>query len=150
MATLTIEIGKLGAKGTMSVNLLVCQAKTKKRIKTGIKLEREEVTASGKIKNRQKAMALEQIRRRYEDKMESLRASILDWSSMDASTLVELLTTSKRSNEPELFEFVGDWMENANIKGAKNYKTMLAKIREYTKCGSLLFSKINYEFLLGF
>lgn len=151
MATLKIEFGKLGTKGTLPVYILLVQGSSKKRIPTGIVLKSEEITPSGKIKNHQKEFAIEQIRRKYQDKLESLYTSIIDWRNKDASTLVELLTTSKRKpHEIDFFEFADEWMKNSKVKGIKNYVTMINTLKSYYSSPILPFKKIDYNFLVGF
>ena len=63
MATIAIELGKLSSKKTREVYLLVRQGKTRRRVKTGVKLLETEISPkTGKIKSVEKAMAVEKLK----------------------------------------------------------------------------------------
>lgn len=149
MATITIEIGKKGKKKVRSVSFLVCHGKTKKRIPTEIFVTDSEVSANGKkIKNINKATLIEQFRRKLEDRLFSLSLELVG-QNVDAAFIVERLI-SQREKDIEFFSFAEDWMKHSQIRGLKNYSTMLNSLELYVGSRILPFTNINYKFLKGY
>ena len=76
MATIAIELGKLSSKKTREVYLLVRQGKTRRRVKTGVKLLETEISPkTGKIKSVEKAMAVEKLKCELQESMDALRTT---------------------------------------------------------------------------
>lgn len=149
MATITIEIGKKGKKKVRSVSFLVCHNKTKKRIPTEIFVTDSEVSANGKkIKNINKATLIEQFRRKLEDRLFSLSLELAG-QDVDAAFIVERLI-SQRGKDVEFFTFAEDWIKHSQIRGIKNYSTMLNSLESYIGTRNLPFSHIDYKFLKGY
>lgn len=149
MATIKIELAKKNKQGLIPVSILFCQGKVKKRIPTGIYLEENEVTSSDRIKNKEKAALIENLRRRYQDKLYIL-SSELNGANVSASTMAELLTKQKTKSDIDFFEFANEWMKNSEVKGIKNYVTMINTLKSYYSEATLPFKKIDYSFLVGF
>lgn len=149
MATITIEIGKKGKKKVRPVTFLVCHGKTKKRIPTEIFVTDSEISSNGKkIKEPNKAKLIEQFRRKLEDRLFSLSLELVG-QNVDAAYIVERLTSQPVGNI-EFFAFAEEWMRQSQIKGLKNYATMLNSLETYIGNRRLLFSNITYIFLKGY
>lgn len=149
MATITIEIGKKGKKKVRPVSFLVCHGKTKKRIPTEIFVTDSEISSNGKkIKNINKAKLIEQFRRKLEDRLFSLSLELVG-QDVNAAYIVEKLTSQHRK-DIEFFSFAKDWMSHSQIRGLKNYSTMLNSLESYIGVRNLPFSRINYRLLKGY
>lgn len=149
MATLTIEIGKKGKKKIHSVSFLVCHGSSKKRIPTDITVVDTELSANGKkIKSPAKAKIIETKRRVLQDRLDALSLDIIGME-VDATYIVERIT-SKRIENVEFFSFADDWLQHTQIKGKKNYITMLNSIEAYNGKRLLPFELITYNWLQGY
>lgn len=149
MATITIEIGKKGKKKVRSVYFLLCHGKTKKRIPTEIFLTDSEISANGKkIKNIHKAAIIEQFRRELEDRLFSISLELAG-QDVDAEFIVNRLI-AKRGNDIEFFAFSEDWIKHSQIRGVKNYSTMLNSLASYIGERKLYFYQIDYKCLKGY
>lgn len=149
MATITIEIGKKGKKKVRPVSFLVCHGKTKKRIPTEIFVTDSEISSNGKkIKNINKAKLIEQFRRKLEDRLFSLSLELVG-QDVNAAYIVEKLTSQHRK-DIEFFSFAEDWISHSQIRGLKNYSTMLNSLESYIGVRNLPFSHINYRLLKGY
>lgn len=148
MATISIEIGKKNSRKERPVSFLICQGSTKKRIPTGITVKDSELTANGKrIKEPEKAKAVESKRRDLQDRLDILSLEIIG-QDVDASYIAERLTAA--TGEIEFFAFAEDWLKHSAIKGAKNYKTMLNTLEGYLGRRTLPITSITYDLLKGF
>ena len=148
MATITIEIGKKNNKKERPVSFLICQGSTKKRIPTGITVRDSELTANGKrIKEPEKAKAVEIKRRDLQDKLDALSLELIG-KDVDAAYIVERITATTGSID--FFIFTEDWLKHSGIKGAKNYATMLNALEGYLGRRALQFTSITYDLLRGF
>ena len=148
MATITIEIRKRSGQTSHPVTFLICQAKTKKRIPTGISVTNSELTSNGKkIKEPIKARVIEVKRRELQDKLDALSVELIG-QDVDAAYICSRLTTVRDSID--FFTFAEEWLEHTSIKGKKNYVTMLNTFEKYLGQRKLPFSSITYEVLKGF
>lgn len=149
MATITIEIGRKGKKKMRPVSFLVCHRQTKKRIPTEIHVTDSEISSNGKrVKAYGKAMLLEHMRRKLEDKLMSISLEIAGRRNVDAAYIVRRMSMCE--GPTGFFEFAEEWMARATVKGLRNYKTMLRSLEAYNGGRSLEFSEINFRFLTGF
>jgi len=149
MATITIEIGKKNKKRLHPVSFLVCEGRTKKRIPTGITATDSELTTNGKrIREPEKAKMIEQKRRELQERLDALQLESLGTATMDAQEIAARLTQGEQVLD--FFTFTDEWLRRHDIKGAKNYRTMLNRLEEYLGRRSLPFSQITYPLLDGF
>lgn len=147
MATITIEIRKRKGQKEFPVSFLVCSAKTKKRISSGISVTEAELTKGNKIKNVTKARMIEEKRMELQSRLDALQLDLLG-QQVDAGFIVQHLAKPKDSLE--FFAFAEDWTSTSDVKGAKNYRTMLNTLERYLKRRQLYFDEITYELLKGF
>ena len=146
MATITIEIGKKNKKRLHPVSFLICEGRTKKRIPTGITATDSELTTNGKrIREPEKAKMIEQKRRKLQERLDALQLESLGTATMDAQVIVTQLTQDRQVLD--FFTFADDWLSKSNIKGAKNYRTMLNSLEGYLGERRLPFKTITYKLL---
>ncbi len=146
MATITIEIGKRNKKRLHPVSFLICEGRTKKRIPTGIAAADSELTTNGKrVREPEKAKAIEKKRRELQERLDALQLESLGGPTMDATEIAERIMQTKQ--ELEFFAFADDWLAKTDIKGKKNYATMLNSLEGYLGKRRLPFKQITYKIL---
>lgn len=144
MATLSLELKRNADH--RSVFFLVRSGNTKKRIPTGIRLDKSDLSPNGKkIKNITKARLLEIKRRELQDKMDALMIETAG-SCLDADEIVRHITMPF-SKELDFFTFADEWLKHTNIKGKKNYICMLNSLAAHLGQRRLPFLSINYKML---
>ena len=149
MATITIEIGKKNKKRLHPVSFLICEGRTKKRIPTGITVGDSELTTNGKrVKEPEKAKMIEQKRRELQERLDALQLDALGVATMDAAEIAERIVQTKQ--ELDFFAFADDWISKTDIKGKKNYVTMLNSLDGYLGKRRLPFKGITYKMLEGY
>lgn len=145
IATITVEIGKKGKRDTRTVNFLVCHGKSKKRIPTELYVLDSDLSKSGKVINTTKARLIEEMRRKLEDRLFALAVDLMGRTDIDAAYIAERLLV--RPDELEFFKFADEWLERSNIKGKKNYTSMLSSLEQHLGRRHLRFSSITYSML---
>lgn len=147
MPTLTVEIRRKPGRPAY-VSFLVCAGRTKKRIPTGLSLDKNEVTATGRIRNVLKARAVEKKRREFQDRLDVMLVENAG-GTLDADTIVRRLTQSPA--QLDFFAFADQWLKRATIKGSKNYECLLKALQRHLGGERRLpFSAITYTFLRSF
>ena len=148
MATITIEIGTKGKSRQRSVRFLVRHGGRKARIPTGITVTDQELSSNGKkIRESPKLMLLEKRRRELQDRLSEMMIDLTD-EDVTADEIVARLT--EKPKELDFFTFAGDWLAKNDIKGAKNYVTMLNSLESYLGRRLLPFRMITYKLLDGY
>ena len=148
MATITIEIGKKNKKRVHPVSFLVCQCAQKKRIPTGITVTDSELTTNGKkVREPDKARQIEKKRRELQERLDALQLEAIG-ATMEAAEIVGRLMQTKE--ELDFFVFADDWLSKTDIKGKKNYVTMLNSLEGYLGKRQLPFKYITYRLLEGY
>ena len=151
MATITTEFGKVSSKKQRAVYLRVRDKKTEKRILTGIKVDESEISLKTKrIKNFEKAQAVEKLKVEMLFKLNSIAPEINNSVNMDASTIASSIVTKKKTETLDFFSFAEDWMSKNSLKSTKNYKCTLNALEAFLKRRVLDFSEINYALLKNF
>lgn len=146
MATITIEIGKKNKKRVHPVSFLICEGKTKKRIPMGINVADSELTTNGKrVKEPEKAKMIEQKRRELQERLDALQLDALGGQTMDAAEIAERIVAKKE--KLDFFAFADDWLSKTDIKGKKNYVTMLNSLEGFLGKRQLPFNGITYKLL---
>jgi len=148
MATITIDIGKKNKKRLHPISFLVCQGAQKKRIPTGIAAADSELTTNGKrVRELEKAKQIERKRRELQERLDALQLDTIG-QTMDISEIVERLTRQQQTLD--FFTFADEWLARTDIKGKKNYTSMLNALEGYLGRRSLAFSQVTYALLDGF
>ena len=149
MATITIEIGKKNKKRVRPVSFLICQGTNKKRIPTGISVSDSELTTNGKrIKDTDKAKLIENKRRELQERLDALQLDALGRTTMDAGEIANRIVTNR--GELDFFVYAAEWIDKTDIKGKKNYVTMLNSLEGYLQKRRLPFAAITYNLLDGY
>lgn len=145
MATITIEIGKKNKKRVHPVSFLICEGRTKKRISTGMTVSDSELTTNQKhVKDPDKAKLIEKKRRELQDRLDALQLEAIG-QTMNAADIVDRLM--QNNDELDFFVFAEDWLRKTDIKGKKNYVTMLNSLEGFLGKRQLPFAGITYKLL---
>ena len=151
MATINVEFGTKHKDGFRNVYFIVVHNRTKKRIQTQVRVTDDEI-AYGRIKNIQKARAVEMLRRELEDRLYELSLDIASVGrDADADYVVRLLLAGRvKDSDIDFFEFADEWLKYATIKGKKNYVLFLNRLEKFLGVRRLPFSQIKYDLLQRF
>lgn len=156
MANISIEYGVVKKDGGRQVKLLLVSGRTKKHININITLECGEykVYKDGRIKitSDYKYFKIEDILSDYKKKLNEVLLSSIGVRKT-AEELYILMTRKSLSDIQSMnfFEFADNFISNSEIKGKKNYTTMLNSLQRYNKGIRILpFSMLDYSFLNGY
>ena len=98
MATIAIELGKVSSKNTREVYLLVRQGKSRRRVKTGVKLAESEYSKeTGRIKSPAKARIVEKLRNEFEDNLEAVEQASVNAETTDGDFITSQIIRSRKS-----------------------------------------------------
>lgn len=147
MATLTYEIGKPKQDGTRKVSVLLSHKGKRKRIPTSIIVDNKDISRSGNISSRRIQKVIDDKINELKDRLYDLEIDLID-KNIDVEWIYERLI--RKTESVDFFSFANSWIQRTNIKGKKNYVTMLNSLEKYTRCKTLPFSHIDYSFLDDF
>ena len=151
MATIAIELGKVSSKNTREVYLLVRQGKSRRRVKTGVKLAESEYSKeTGRIKSPAKARIVEKLRNEFEDNLEAVEQASVNAETTDGDFITSQIIKKQEVKTLDFFTFTEEWLTRSTIKSAKNYRCMLNTLEAFNGRRSLLFQDINVRFLKDF
>lgn len=151
MATIAIELGKVSSKKTREVYLLVRQGKSRRRVKTGVKLAESEYSKeTGRIKSPAKARIVEKLRNEFEDNLEAVEQASVNAETTDGDFITSQIIKKQEVKTLDFFTFTEEWLTRSTIKSAKNYRCMLNTLEAFNGRRSLLFQDINVRFLKDF
>jgi len=147
MATVKTEFGRANKKNVRTVYLNIRQGDSRKRINTQIKVFSEEIDKrTGFIKNMEKAIQVEKLRLKIEQRITQLEVKVTGVDSKNADYIASKVDDSRRPTD-DFFAFTDKWLSRTDIKGKKNYLAMLNSIEKFQRCRTLPFSDINYAWL---
>lgn len=148
MATIKLDFGKKNADGMYKVSFRIRHNGTEKRIPTQVLVGDDDLTRNKKgIRNPKKAQVVERMRRTLQDRLFDLSLDLVG-REVDAAYIVERLTAHPETLD--FFKFADEWVAEAEIKGVKNYKTMLNALEKHLSRRQLPFENITYSMLEGF
>ena len=147
MATVKTEFGRANKKNVRTVYLNIRQGDSRKRINTQIKVFSEEIDKrTGFIKNMEKAIQVEKLRLKIEQRITQLEVKVTGVDSKNADYIASKVDDSRRPTD-DFFAFTDKWLSRSDIKGKKNYLAMLNSVEKFQRCRTLPFSDINYAWL---
>ena len=147
MATLVYELGKPKKDGSRRIAILLSHNGRRKRFPTNIIVGKNDISRKGKITSLS-------IQKTIDNKIAELKCRLynIEIELLDKDVDVEWIYNSilKRRESIDFFEFSRQWLQLSNIKGKKNYVTMLNALEKYNNKRTLPFNNIDYNFLEGF
>lgn len=129
---------------------MVRQGKSRRRLKTGVKLEEDEYSEkTGRIKSAKKARIVKKQKIELEESLEAVEQASLN-EQKDSDYITKKIIKKQEAKELDFFSFTEDWLTRTTIKGKKNYKCMLNTLEKFNGSRKLLFQEINVRFLKDF
>ena len=145
MATLRIEYGRRRADKKMRVYIILSHRGNRKRIDSGIDIEAADLQRDRRIKT-------PTIRRAVEKRLEQCRDAIYQTErdnigrEIDVDTLYNACMGIKPGTL-DFFDFADEYLATSEIKGKKNYTTMLNSLSRFLGRRSIPFRDITYRLL---
>ena len=156
MAKLSIEYGKIKSDGGRNVMLRLVSGKTQKHIPIGVSLEKNDyrVYPDGRIKvtNDEKYFSIEDTLADLTRKMNALLKDNIGLT-LSADELYAAMTRKGGGGVRAMnfFAFADDYLSKTEIKGKKNYVTMLNSLQRYNiGLRTLPFASVTFSFLQGY
>ena len=156
MAKISIEYGKIKSDGGRNVMLRLVSGRTQKHIPIGVSLEKGDyrVYPDGRIRvtNDEKYFSIEDTLADLTRKMNAILKDSLGLT-LSADDLYAAMTRKGGGDVRAMnfFSFADDYLSKTEIKGKKNYVTMLNSLQRYNMGLRMLpFASVTVSFLQGY
>ena len=156
MAKISIEYGKIKSDGGRNVMLRLVSGRTQKHIPIGVSLEKGDyrVYPDGRIRvtNDEKYFSIEDTLADLTRKMNAILKDSLGLT-LSADDLYAAMTRKGGGDVRAMnfFSFADDYLSKTEIKGKKNYVTMLNSLQRYNMgLRTLPFASVTFSFLQGY
>ena len=156
MAKISIEYGKIKSDGGRNVMLRLVSGRTQKHIPIGVSLEKGDyrVYPDGRIRvtNDEKYFSIEDALADLTRKMNAILKDSLGLT-LTADELYAAMTRKGGGDVRAMnfFTFADDYLSKTEIKGKKNYVTMLNSLQRYNMgLRTLPFASVTFSFLQGY
>ena len=156
MAKISIEYGKIKSDGGRNVMLRLVSGRTQKHIPIGVSLEKGDyrVYPDGRIRvtNDEKYFSIEDTLADLTRKMNAILKDSLGLT-LSADDLYAAMTRKGGGDVRAMnfFAFADDYLSKTEIKGKKNYVTMLNSLQRYNMgLRTLPFASVTFSFLQGY
>lgn len=156
MAKISIEYGKIKSDGGRNVMLRLVSGRTQKHIPIGVSLEKGDyrVYPDGRIRvtNDEKYFSIEDTLADLTRKMNAILKDSLGLT-LSADDLYAAMTRKGGGDVRAMnfFDFADDYLSKTEIKGKKNYATMLNSLQRYNMgLRTLPFASVTFSFLQGY
>ncbi len=147
MTTLVYELGKPKQDGSRKIAIILSHNGKRKRIPTNIAADKSSISKTGKITSSIIQKAIDSKMTELKNRLYGLEIELMD-NEVDVEWVYNSILKKKKSID--FFTFAKEWLQQSDIKGKKNYVTMLNSLKRYTGKETLLFSAIDYSFLEGY
>ena len=132
---------------TWTVFIRVTYKRKIKYIQTSMSVTKKDLTASYKIKNRQVLDRGEVLIREYRHKADMLN---LELNDMDINEVVDFITRKQENTGLNFTKYAEKWLDEAEIKGVKNYQSAINALKKYFNKENILFSDITANSMKAF
>ena len=156
MAKISIEYGKIKSDGGRNVMLRLVSGRTQKHIPIGVSLDKGDyrVYPDGRIRvtNDEKYFSIEDTLADLTRKMNAILKDSLGLT-LTADELYAAMTRKSGGDVRAMnfFAFADDYLSKTEIKGKKNYVTMLNSLQRYNMGLRMLpFASVTFSFLQGY
>lgn len=156
MAKISIEYGKIKSDGGRNVMLRLVSGRTQKHIPIGVSLDKGDyrVYPDGRIRvtNDEKYFSIEDTLADLTRKMNAILKDSLGLT-LTADDLYAAMTRKSGGDVRAMnfFAFADDYLSKTEIKGKKNYVTMLNSLQRYNMgLRTLPFDSVTFSFLQGY
>ena len=135
------------ADKTWTVFIQVVYKRKRKFIQTSMSVTKKDLTASYKIKNRQVLDRGEELIREYRRKADILN---LELNDMDINEVVDFITRKQENADLNFTQYAEKWLDEAEIKGVKNYQSAINALKKHFNRDNILFSDITVNSMKAF
>ncbi len=142
MATFKALVRKDMQRGDKTWNVLICfrHGGKARYIPTTMYVTKKDMTASFRLKNQQVVDRCDDIIRVYRKRLMGLN---LELNDMSIDSIVSAITEKSASGGLSFSAYCGRWLAEAQIKGAKNYKSALNALKAFFGRDTIFFSEIT-------
>ena len=144
---LTIRKEKMKADKTWTVFIQVIYRRNRKFLPTSMSVTKKDLTVSYKIKNRQVLDRGEELIREYRHKADMLN---LELNDMDINEIVDFITRKQENTGLNFTKYSEKWLDEAEIKGVKNYQSAINALKKHFNRDNILFSDITVNSMKAF
>lgn len=153
MAKLTFSFEVPRKDGQRKVVFNLSHRGGRKRIPVDIELSPAEMTKDKygnlKVKSATKSLEIDREMQRYNEKLHQILKDNIG-IDLTVEDIYQRLIKKDSPQEIEFFSFADRWLERSDIKGKKNYITMLNSLEKHIGVRCLPFSSITYPFLCSY
>lgn len=135
------------ADKTWTVFIQVIYRRNRKFLPTSMSVTKKDLTASYKIKNRQILDRGEELIREYRHKADMLN---LELNDMDINEVVDFITRKQENTGLNFTKYSEKWLDEAEIKGVKNYQSAINALKKHFNRDNILFSDITVNSMKAF
>lgn len=132
---------------TWTVFIRVTYKRKIKYIQTSMSVTKKDLTVSYKIKNRQVLDRGEELIREYRHKADMLN---LELNDMDINEVVDFITRKQENTGLNFTKYSEKWLDEAEIKGVKNYQSAINALKKHFNRDNILFSDITVNSMKAF
>ena len=132
---------------TWTVFIRVTYKRKIKYIQTSMSVTKKDLTVSYKIKNRQILDRGEELIREYRHKADMLN---LELNDMDINEVVDFITRKQENTGLNFTKYSEKWLDEAEIKGVKNYQSAINALKKHFNRDNILFSDITVNSMKAF
>lgn len=132
---------------TWTVFIRVTYKRKIKYIQTSMSVTKKDLTVSYKIKNRQVLDRGEELIREYRHKADMLN---LELNDMDINEVVDFITRKQENTGLNFTKYAEKWLDEAEIKGVKNYQSAINALKKHFNRDNILFSDITVNSMKAF
>lgn len=138
----TILKNRMRQDKTWTVFIRLTFNRKSRYIQTSMNVEKKDLTSSLKIKNQIVLDRCQDIIREYREKTNLLK---LELNNIDIDEIVDFLTKKNDNNNINFTKYAEEWVNNAKIKGVKNYKSAVNSFKRFMGKDNILFSEITFQ-----
>lgn len=153
MATIKYVLSPVRKDGTVGISIMVTKGNERKNFAVkSIRILPGEYSTSGgrtRITAKKKRLLVERMVNTYEEKLLDIEDSYIG-VDIGIDNIVDILTGKKKTGDVDFFEFAEEFLSTTDIKGKKNYATMLNSLARYIGVRRLPFACMDFKLLDGY
>ena len=142
-----IRKGKMRADKTWNVLIRLTYDRRVKYIATNEFVEKKDITASGRIKNKAVVERCEDLIRVYRKRIGELN---LEVNAMDIDDVVRYVTMKRNAGGLSFTGYAEKWLEESEAKGKKNYRSAVNALKRFVGREEIMFDEVTVNLMRGF
>lgn len=150
MATINWTLSRERKDGTIPVAIKISHHNVRKKFLTDIIVRPGEYGKVGGVMKVKSKTRMREILNRVNEYQQKAFEYEMDNYNATAQDILEVLTGKKKTGDIDFFEFAEEYLAGADIKGKKNYTTMLNSLARYIGVRRLPFACMDFKLLDGY